>query len=205
MLFFLIPNLYAANLPYLQNLVERAEHLNLAEQREWHILLHYQPSGSGYISEVDDPKFFVAPHGKTNPPLELAATLKAFFAPSPKTQPQEVQNQHPQCAFIARYYWLKQQLNFDSKLLPPQSCLQFEKWLARLQPDGLSLIFPTAYLNNPSSMFGHTLLRIDQAHQDEQTRLLASALNYTAVTQEKNSFVFAIKGIFGGYPGLFSI
>jgi hypothetical protein len=197
-----MPTLYAADLVYLQNLVERANNLKLAEQREWHVLLHYNPSGGGFVSEVDDPKFFIASRGKTNPQIELKATLKAFFAPPIK---EETQNQHPQCAFIARYHWLKQQLFFDSKRLPPQPCPQFEKWLKQLQPAGLSLIFPTAYLNNPSSMFGHTLLRIDQANQNEQTRLLAQALNYAAATEERNGLVFAVKGIFGGYPGLFSI
>ncbi|WP_349648663.1 DUF4105 domain-containing protein [Candidatus Parabeggiatoa sp. HSG14] len=209
MLFFFVPTLYAADLAYLQSLVERANSLKLAEQREWLVLLHYKPSGGGFISEVDDPQFFIAPHGKTNPQVELEATLKAFFALPMKertqNQQQEAQSQHPQCAFIARYHWLKQQLSFDSKRLPAQPCLQFEKWLAQLQPVGLSLIFPTAYLNNPSSMFGHTLLRIDQENQDEQTRLLAKALNYAASTEEKNGLLFAIKGILGGYHGLFSM
>ena len=61
-------------------------------------------------------------------------------------------NQHPQCKFIARYQWLKQQLNFDIKRLPTQPCPKFDAWLEQLQPAGLTLIFPTAYLNNPSSI-----------------------------------------------------
>ena len=189
---------YAADWAYLQYLLGQADIQKLAQQREWHILLHYQPSRGGYVSEVDDPKFFNAFNGKTNPQAELEATLKALFA-APTTQ------QHPQCAFIARYYWLKQQLNFDPVRLPPQSCPDFEQWFAQLQPAGLSLIFPAAYLNNPSSMFGHTLLRIDQANQNEQTRLLAYALNYAAATEEENGLVFAFKGTMGGYPGVFSI
>ena len=197
-----IPTLYAADFAYLQTLLKKAQHLQLAEQREWHILLHYQPSGDGYISEVDDPNFFNAYNGKTEPQAELEATLKAFFTPNFQ---QNRQNQHPQCAFIARYHWLKAQLNFEPMRLPPQPCSRFDEWFAQLKPAGLSLIFPAAYLNNPSSMFGHTLLRIDQANQDEQTRLLAYAINYTAATEEKNGLVFAIKGLTGGYPGVFSI
>jgi len=199
LLLFVIPQVpYAADWAYLQYLLGQADIQKLAQQREWHILLHYQPSRGGYVSEVDDPKFFNAFNGKTNPQAELEATLKALFA-APTTQ------QHPQCAFIARYYWLKQQLNFDPVRLPPQSCPDFEQWFAQLQPAGLSLIFPAAYLNNPSSMFGHTLLRIDQANQNEQTRLLAYALNYAAATEEENGLVFAFKGTMGGYPGVFSI
>lgn len=194
-----MPTLYAADLNYLQNLLEQARPQKLAEQREWHVLLHYRQTNHGYISEVDDPQFFNAPDGKIHSQAELEATLKAFFAPSLK------ETQHPQCAFIARYHWLKQQLAFDPVRLPPQPCPRFENWLAQLQPAGLTLIFPAAYLNNPSSMFGHTLLRIDQENQNKQTRLLAHALNYAANTGEENGLVFAIKGIMGSYPGLFSV
>lgn len=203
LLLCLAPNLYAAEPAYLHTLLDAASAQQLADQREWHILLHYQTSGSGYVSEVDDPRFFTAPHGKTNPQAELAATLNAFFAPRKTTD--DVQNQHPQCAFIARYHWLNQHLRFDPLRLPPQACPRFDDWLAELQPAGLSLIFPAAYLNNPSSMFGHTLLRIDQTNQTEKTRILAYALNYAAATDETNGLVFAVKGITGGYPGLFSI
>ncbi len=201
-LFFLvIPNLLhaAADFSYLKSLIEQAQSQKLSAQREWRILVHYLPKGSGYVSEVDDPKFFNAASGKTHPQDELEATLTAFFAPQAKN------SQHPQCQFIARYHWLKQKLAFNSVRLPAQSCPEFDTWLAELEPAGLTLIFPAAYLNNPSSMFGHTLLRIDRKNQTEQTRLLAYALNYAANTNETNGFVFAIKGITGGYPGLFSI
>ncbi len=193
----IIPNLYAADWSYLQHLQQQAQ--PLAEHRNWHILLHYQTKNDGFISEVDDPDFFNAKNGKTNPQTELAATLQAFFITK---QPD---NQHPQCKFIARYQWLKQQLNFDTKRLPNQPCPKFNAWLEQLQPAGLTLIFPTAYLNNPSSAFGHTLLRIDQIGQTKATRLLAQALNYSAKTDESNSFMFAIKGIIGGYSGQFSM
>jgi len=63
------------------------------------------------------------------------------------------------------------------------------------------LIFPAAYLNNPSSMYGHTLLRIDARDQDEKTRLLAYAINYAANTDETNGILFALNGLIGGYTG----
>ena len=68
------PAPYAADWAYLQLLLEQAYTQKLALAREWHILLHYQPSRDGYVSEVDDPRFFHAPDGKTNPQAELEAT-----------------------------------------------------------------------------------------------------------------------------------
>ncbi|MGH6944186.1 MAG: DUF4105 domain-containing protein, partial [Geminicoccaceae bacterium] len=69
----------------------------------------------------------------------------------------------------------------------------------------MTLIFPTAYMNNPSSMFGHTFLRFDRAEQSERTRLLSYAVNYGAVTGNDNGVLFAIYGLTGGYPGTYSV
>lgn len=76
---------------------------------------------------------------------------------------------------------------------------------SRLNPRQLSLVFASAYLNNPASMFGHTLLRIDAEGQDEGTRLLAYAANYAANPDQERGLSFAINGVFGGYPGRFSV
>ncbi len=69
----------------------------------------------------------------------------------------------------------------------------------------MTLIFPAAYLNNPASMFGHTLLRFDRPNQTEQTRLLSYAVNYGANTGTDNGVLFAVLGLTGGYPGTYSV
>lgn len=63
------------------------------------------------------------------------------------------------------------------------------------------MIFPAAYLNSPSSMFGHTLLRIDQADvQSDKTSLLSYAINFGAYIEgSDNSILYAWKGLMGGY------
>src|SRR5262245_48619992 len=143
--------------PYLTELVARSLVGKLANTREWHLLLHYRANiFGGYTSEVNDPQFFLAPHGKTDPQAELAATLKAFFS-TEKIGPLE---QSAQCAFIARYHWLKSTLAIDDQRLPPQPCEQFAEWFRELNPASVTLVFPSAYMHNPASLFGHILLRI---------------------------------------------
>ncbi len=188
---------------YLQQLVAQAAEDQLAQRPEWRNLLHYKsyPLIPGGRSLNDDPDFFLAPDGKTNPSAELVATLRSFFSTIEETD----REQNPQCRFIARYHWLNRELNFDPARLPPKPCGRFERWRASLDPAGITLIFPAAYLNNPASMYGHTLLRIDGKDQDERTRLLAYAVNYAANTNETSGLVFAVKGLLGGYPGQFSI
>lgn len=189
--------------PYLSELVEQAREKKLVQRQEWLNLLHYKsyPFRPGMRSLVDDPAFFNAPNGKTDAEAELEATLASFFSNQVETD--KIQN--PQCRFIARYHWLKQELHFDPTRLPEQPCKRFYDWRASLDPYSITLVFPAAYLNNPSSMYGHTLLRIDTKDQDEHTRLLAYTISYAANTDETNGLIFAVKGLFGGYPGLFSM
>jgi hypothetical protein len=184
--------------PYLDELTTRAQVLQLAAQPQWHRLLHYRATLLGGIeSEADDPNFFTAANGKHDPQAELIATLAVFFSAQAWGQKDEP----AQCAFVARYEWLHSQLDFDLARMPVQDCSQFKKWYAGINPGGLTLVFPSAHLNNPSSMFGHTLLRIDPPGQDESTRLLSYVINYGANTSTDNGVAFAIKGIFGGYHG----
>lgn len=186
---------------YLSDLLARADEGNLSAQRYWHVLLHYRSNlFGGYTSEADEPGFFLAPNGKTDPRAELHATLTQMFSPDLVGR----SKQQAQCAFIARYHWLKEQLAIDDQRLPPQPCERFKAWLAALDPQGVTLIFPSAYMNNPSSMFGHILLRIDQKGQTEQTRILAYTVNYAADVATENGVMFAVQGIFGGFKGYFS-
>jgi hypothetical protein len=186
---------------YLKELLQRAAAANLYQQRYWHLLLHYRrtPFG-GYESEADEAGFFLAPDGKTNPQAELEATLKQFFS----NQLVGKSQQPARCAFIARYHWLKEVLGIDEARLPTQSCDRFQAWFKELNPASITLIFPSAFMNNPSSMFGHLLLRVDQRGQTEQTRLLAYTVNYSADVTTENGILFAVLGVFGGFSGYFS-
>lgn len=138
--------------------------------------------------------------GKTDPEGELHATLTQFFSDELVGRSQQV----AQCAFIARFHWLSDQLQFDRNRFPFQTCERFENWLNELNPASITLIFPAAFMNNPVSMFGHSFLRIDQQGQTEHTRILAYTINYAAEVPPDVGVEFAFKGIFGGYQGYFS-
>ena len=188
---------------YLAELIAKARQLHLAERPEWRKLVHYVPNliAPGVHGMVDGPEFYNASDGKNNPQSELGATLASFFSDIEESDTQ----QNPQCLFVARYAWLDEQLIFDPQRLPRQSCKRYQNWYAGLNPSGLTLIFASAYLNNPSSMYGHPLVRVDAKDQDEQTRLLAYAITFAANTNETNGIAFAVNGLFGGYPGVFSV
>ncbi len=201
----LIPVISNAQQPehevYLRLLIDQARHMRLADQREWHLLLHYQERlFGGYESQQDDPGFFLSSNGKIDPESELAATLAQFFSSELVGR----SKQPAQCAFIARYHWLKEQLKFDPTRLLPIACERFDRWYEDFEAQSISLIFPSAFLNNPASMFGHTLFRVDQKGQTEQTRILAYTINYAADVPRGAGLAYPIRGIFGSYKGYFS-
>jgi hypothetical protein len=198
------PGAFAADDAYLAELVARSRALKLAERPEWLKLVHYLPdlAGRGVHGLVDSPDFYNAgPRGKLDPQAELEATLASFYSPVEETP----DRQNPQCRFIARRAWLDEQLHFDRRRLALRDCKRFEEWHAALNAKSLTVVFASAYLNNPSSMYGHTLLRIDARDQDERTRLLAYTVNFAADTNETNGITFAVKGLLGGYAGTFSV
>jgi hypothetical protein len=196
--FFLapIPAYPAAGESYLQALLKSAAEKRLSEDRYWDILVHYKHHGSGRKSLIDDPRFFLAPDGKVNPSAELEATLRSFFQEEKKNE------EPPRCRFVARYAWLKGKLDIDEAKLPSAACTEFKEALARVNPHSAALIFPTALINSPASMFGHTLIRIDSKNQNE---LLSYAATYAANATDSNGFLYAFKGIFGYYRGYYSI
>ena len=186
--------LYAA--PQIDN--QRVQ--QLANDPFWISLGHYEARAlGGWRSYVSDDKFFIAPDGAQHPDAELRATVEALYSPLSQG------DKHPQCVYPARTRWLKAQLNLTD--LPPAPCAEFTQWFKDVAPHSTVMIFPAAYLNSPSSMFGHTLLRIDQADvQSNKTALLSYAINFGAYIEgSDNSILYAWKGLAGGYPGLFAL
>ncbi|KAA6168619.1 DUF4105 domain-containing protein [Pseudomonas marginalis] len=172
----------------------------LANDPFWLSLGHYEAGKiSGWRSYVSDQKFFLAKDGAHHPDAELNATVEALYAPA------SLGEKHTQCVYPARTRWLKDQLQLTD--LPAVDCVEFKQWFKDVAPHSAVMIFPAAYLNSPSSMLGHTLLRIDQADvQSNKTALLSYAINFGAYIEgSDNSLLYAWKGLMGGYPGLFAL
>jgi hypothetical protein len=194
--FFCSFPVHAQDSSYLEEVLESARQQRLHEDPYWHILLHYKKSIFGFESLIDDSKFFLAPDGKTNPEAELEATIRAFF------EPQADEKKSAVCRFVARYEWIKERLGLDPERLPIAQCRSFLEFMNKIKPESVTLIFPMAYLNSPASMFGHTLLTIETANK---SKLLAYSVSYSAYADETFGPLFAVKGLFGLYPGYFTI
>lgn len=186
------------------DLVAQAKEQGLASHPEWRDLLHFRDRRflPGQRSATRDPDFFNAEFGWRDAEAELAATIRAFFRDSVRVGDDE---QHPQCRFPARRAWVLEQLDRPSDALPSVTCRRYRDWLQGIRPGQVTLVFADAYLGNPSSMYGHTLLRIDPPEDSGDSRLLSYAINHAAATNESNGLLFAIRGLTGGYAGRFNI
>lgn len=180
--------------------LDSAKRSQLSQHEFWLLLNRYERDAWGrWRSHVVDESFFLSKEGLQDPQAELVATLKALYAPV------RFADQHAQCVYPARARWLREQLQLTD--LPKVDCPAFQQWFAEINPHHVVLVFPAAYLNSPSSIFGHTLLRVDPPEAaDQGTSLLSYALNFgAAIDDADNSMLYAWKGVMGGYPGQFAI
>ncbi len=181
--------------PRLTSIHQRLQ--QLANDPFWISLGHYEAAKlGGWRSYVSEQKFFLAPDGNATPRSRTGGHRASAVCPGQcrrKARPMRLPR---------RTRWLKAQLNLTD--LPAVDCAEFKQWFKDVSPHSAVMIFPAAYLNSPSSMFGHTLLRIDQADvQTDKTSLLSYAINFGAYIEgSDNSILYAWKGLMGGYPGL---
>gem|GEM_PF-5033403 len=185
-------------------LVAQAKEMDIASSPAWRALLHF----NGDKSVITDRMFWLSENGRFDPGAEMEATIRGFFKPYSATQriEREFKNgfksfflkQHPVCAYPARREFLEDKLGVE---FPRMNCHDFERWRSRMIGDSISVIFASNTLNNPSSMFGHTFIRID--HEDNV--LGSQTVNFAAISPEQDAgLAFAVQGFTGGYPGLWT-
>jgi hypothetical protein len=185
---------------YLAELLAEAEHRDLAGSAGWLALLHYERGRSlrPPRSYIRSKAFFLAARGASDPAAELRATLEALVNGDPA-----------RCRYPARFKWLGAELGLARDRLPQVECPKYDRWRADVGPAlAASLVFADAFLNNPSSMFGHTLMRFDRVpvSQDADRRDLgAYAVNFAAETGADRGVLYAVRGIVGSYPGYYSL
>ena len=178
----------------IQDYVNLAEQKKLEQNITWKRLLYAEDSPK---SEVSYSGYFLAPDGRNNIKNEMIADITALFQ---SAEP----NQSFRCKFPARSQWLMQQLNINTQQLPQVACPEFEQWYGQINPYKATLIYATDFMGNPSSMFGHTLLRLDPKDQ-KQLNLVSYAVNYAATVNGQDNWSYAWKGLIGDYPGEYSL
>lgn len=178
--------IFACLFPF--SVVAAPDTFEYAQSTQWLKMLHYQKNLVGYKGLVRDAEFYLSPEGRTNPEAELKAEIVAF------------QKGEDKCRFPARFNLLKDEGFIAGDLT---SCEEYQKFLQDIRPAGITLLFTDSYMNNPASMFGHTLVRIDTARKG--TQMLAHGSNFGVTSGADTGLPFILKGLFGGYDGKYSL
>ncbi|MEK7389309.1 MAG: DUF4105 domain-containing protein, partial [Elusimicrobiota bacterium] len=192
----------AGALSSTEDALRRVRAQRVWEDPQWLRLGHWKPAwmGRGYASDAEQGDFFLDPSGAKDPRAEIEAMTRGLFDDNPGPRPQ-----HPRCRFPARASWLIGRLDVDASLLVRADCSAYEDWRRLMDPGKASLIFASAYLSNPASMFGHTFLRLERRGVGEGERLRDHTLNFSAETGDDGGALFALKGLAGLYPGRYAV
>ncbi len=189
---FLLLLLFVLPLPAFASIAD------LAQDPKWLRLLHYKQTVSGlFVSEADGKGFFLDPEGRRDPRKELATSVQVFGAE------EKPGDDHPICKFPLRYKWLNARLGLPWRA-DLSGCRKYLSFLSKLAAKKASIVFSSYYLSNPNSAFGHTLLRLSRYEDVGETQMLDYGINYSADARETNPVLYAAKGLFGGFKGLFA-
>jgi hypothetical protein len=156
----------------------------------WLALLHFSGSHS---SAAPGAPFFLSSRGHEDPAAEKAATVRYF-----DEHPEEAACRYPARA-IALGRSQERGREGDSLL-----CQRWQKWNRALSAKGIELVFAAAFINSPSSMYGHTLLKFPRSGKTEGEELLDYTLNYGAETGTAAGFAYVLAGLTGGFNGKYA-
>lgn len=185
---------FAADSLTAQSYIQLSAQKSLEQDKTWLRLMYADVKGN---SEVEYPGYFLSNQGKSNLKAELIHNIQALFQ---SAEP----NQSVRCRFPARSQWIMQQLDIQEEQLPVVECPEYQQWMGQIKPHKATLIYATDFMGNPSSMFGHTLLRLDPKDQ-KQLNLVSYAINYAATVNGGDNWSYAWKGLTGQYPGEYSL
>lgn len=195
---------------YFLELIQNIDKNKLYLHKEWKNLLHF----TNDKSEITNEDFFYSNKDLKN---ELYDSLFHYFIDKKYYLNKEIKlkqensaikfsndndNLHFICKYPLRALFLEKYLNINKN--QSLDCSDLNNFINYINPQSISIVFPSAYLNSPASMFGHTFLIINSNYN---SKLLSYAINWAADVDEnsENALIFAYKGIFGGYEGKYSI
>lgn len=167
---------------------------------EWFALLYYRGGIGEVESEADDTAFFLSPAGKTDPVAELGASLQGF------ADAQVTGDAHPQCRFPARYHWLKQVAPVVFASAPVQACPGFSAFAERMGARAVTMVYPVPNMDDVSTLFGHSFLRLDRDPAPEVDKSEDYTLNFAALLKKgDDQSDLVTKGLSGELEGVFTV
>lgn len=186
-------------------IMQTLEEKRVYEERAWEKILFFRYRYFSKTGLFDDPAYYLdKEEGRYDLKAEMVASLKALL--SPEEIDFKGKKIHPRCIFTARAHYLFKRFKIEQKDLPKVNCVELEKYRQFTDYEGISLVFSDYFINNPASMFGHTLFRLHRNYKNPlSSGQLDDAINFAAHVPHMNPLTYPFQGLLGLFNGQFSL
>ena len=191
-IFLLIVSLYSLNASTQDEILDKALTKKLYSKTEWHALIGYDEK---FMTE--DKTFLLDP---VSPKEELIATIKSFFTPAKEY---ENINSHPLCRYPARRLFITHELDISNELFPKVECKDFDTYLKKAPADSIYLIYASEKVNNPSTMMGHSFIKI--AGKNAKGIFVEHAVSFHTVIDTFNILKLGWENLVSGMRGIYTL
>lgn len=158
---------------------------------EWKNLLHYD-NGKSVINKESN--FFLSSDGFRNPRTEYLATLKAMLANIKQG------DNHAVCKYPARFDYILRSLKLKKQDIKLPVCNAYQEYQLKVPIDSVSVVFAAESNRSPSSMMGHSFLKL-QGISNNIVR--EHSFSYFAALSGKNGLKFYVDVITTGIDGAY--
>ncbi|MCP4911901.1 MAG: DUF4105 domain-containing protein [Oligoflexia bacterium] len=166
----------------------------LEVDQQWLNLLRYEKSFFGnYQSQVINKEFFISDKGNKEPQIELNETLNYI----------KKNKNDFLCRFPARSAYLQKKGVLKNPTF--KHCKDYLYFKRKIDPNSVAIVFASYYINNPSSMFGHTFLKLNKKGKSSNNDLLHWGANFAANVTSSNPLIYGVYGITGGFSANYSL
>jgi|GEM_PF-4577992 len=120
----------------------------------------------------------------------------------------EERQKHLQCKFPARALLMARQMERPLPF-PLEDCEAYQKFKNKIGIAGVSLVFSSYFPDNPSSAFGHSLIRLHRRESERAgggaAQLLDYGVNHAALVTTSNPLLYGLYGLTGGFQGNYTM
>jgi hypothetical protein len=158
----------------------------------WKALLHFKENEFF----INGPKFLFS-YPNQSLEKELKLSLIAF------KNTDVMDDSHAICQFPARFNWLSEQLNLPKADFPKPTCNEYNEFLEKAPADNIELVFASENVSSPSSMMGHSFLKI--SGKNAQNNDTSHAISYFTVLDSFNPANLIFRSLVTGMDGIFAL
>ena len=181
------------SLVYGENLYHSLINSDIHNDIEWQSLLHFKYGKSTINSNST---FFLYEHGQSDARIEYIATINGLYDIG------LIDDESVQCRYPGRIYFIKNKLQIEQDLFTQYECISYNEYIDKVPIDNVYIVFASDDNNNPSSIMGHSFLKLSGIDKDGIFR--EHAFSFFAIFDTDDMPIINYsKSLFNGTKGMY--